>query len=104
MHTSSFMGRRRKPIHIPLTTINVSVEIAEALNKQKKKGETQDQLIRRLLIQNEQMLSLIDERNEWEKQSKQWEEVYNQLTEDSGKRIRMLESELKQGQHPVIID
>jgi hypothetical protein len=43
------LGRRRKANKVTLTTINISVEIADTISKLKNRRETQDNFIRRLL-------------------------------------------------------
>ena len=43
------MGRRRKANKVILTTINISVESADTISRLKNRRETQDDFIRRLL-------------------------------------------------------
>lgn len=44
-----------KTIHIPLTTISMGVEVAEAIDGSKKPGETQSQVISRVLVTAEKI-------------------------------------------------
>jgi hypothetical protein len=90
------MGRHKKPNATPLTTIAVSLEVAEAINKFKVRGETQGQALTRLLKMAYEVPELVSERNEWECEAKQWEQMYRDLEQSTTKRIQMLENEFKQ--------
>ena len=48
------MGRRRKLNRQPLMTYNLSTDTVNQLDKLKMRGETQDNLIRRLIIKSSQ--------------------------------------------------
>jgi hypothetical protein len=90
------MGRHKKPNATPLTTVAVSLEVAEAINKFKIRGETQSQALARLLKMAFETPELVSERNEWECEAKQWEQMYRDLEQSTTRRIQILENEFKQ--------
>jgi hypothetical protein len=45
------MGRRRKPNKVTLTTMAISVETAETISKLKLRRETQDDFIKRMFVE-----------------------------------------------------
>lgn len=90
------MGMHKKPNATPLTTIAVSLEVAEAINKFKIRGETQTQALARLLKMVYQMPELVSERNEWECEAKEWEQMYKDLEQSTIRRVKILENGLKQ--------
>jgi molybdenum cofactor biosynthesis enzyme MoaA len=75
------MGRRRKINKVTLTTINISVESSDKLMKLKYKRETQDDLVKRLIA-------------EWE-DLKEYRLDMDVVLRLKDKQIQNLENELK---------
>lgn len=52
------IGRPRMKNRLPNTPYNISVDTHDRLDKLKKKGETQDGVVKRILMENELVISL----------------------------------------------
>ena len=75
------MGRRRKPNKVTLTTMAISVETAETISKLKLRRETQDDFIKRMFA-------------EWQ-DLKEYKLDMDQVIKLKDRQILNLENELK---------
>jgi hypothetical protein len=75
------MGRRRKPNKVTLTTMAISVETAETISKLKLRRETQDDFIKRMFA-------------EWQ-DLKEYKLDMDQVIKLKDRQISNLENELK---------